>query len=72
MTGQGVLAQPGLKATLQALSAGVVYPTSSLQKDEDFIAVHKPLAGFHCYSTVADFFIRAVGLGYISPHLFPF
>jgi len=55
VTGQGVLAQPGLKATLQAFGPEVLNPTKSLQGDlrtsvqcsslwQDFIAVAQLLS----------------------------
>lgn len=47
MTGQGVLAQRGLKATLQAFSAEVLYPIHSLRGDLRTSAL--------CYSPWQDF-----------------
>lgn len=56
MTGQGGLAQPGLKATLQALGAEVLYPTDRPRGDLGTSALQlEPLAGLYCHGTVADF-----------------
>lgn len=52
----GGLAQPGLKATLQALGAKVLYPTNRPQGDLGTPALQlQPLAGLYCHGTVADF-----------------
>lgn len=52
----GGLAQPGLKATLQALGAKVLSPTDHPQGDQGTSALQlQPLAGLYCHGTVADF-----------------
>lgn len=49
-------AQPGLKATLQALGAEVLYPTDRPRGDQGTSALQlQPLAGLYCHGTVADF-----------------
>lgn len=49
-------AQPGLKATLQASAAEVLYPTDHSQGDQGTSVLQlQPLAGLYCHGTVADF-----------------
>lgn len=63
MTGQQVLAQSGLKATLQALCAEVLDSNpGSTRRQGDYSARLQPLAGLCGRSKI---FVSAVGHGYI-------
>lgn len=67
MTGAERLAQPGLKATLKALGDGLLCPTGHPRGDEGTVALLlQPLAELYSRGAVADFFVRAVEVGYIT------